>query len=65
MHMIDLYIYYYVNDFISNDDDFTVNEDDLHIFIMITLFILLHMTIFDLSSCLTDYVFFAYNASLF
>ena len=32
MHMIDLYNYYYVIDFISNDDNFTFNEDYFRIF---------------------------------
>ena len=32
IYMIDLYIYYYVLDFIINFDDFVFHEDDLHIF---------------------------------
>ena len=64
MHMIDLYVYYYVIDFITNVDDFIFHEDDLHIFIIIELIILFHMTIFDLSSYLNNNIVIAYNASL-
>ena len=31
MHVIDLYDYHCVIDFVSNDDNFTFNEDNLHI----------------------------------